>query len=133
MPSSSLSGLRRYDVILFKYSLIFFLILFPVLIGVSHSGTSYFGSPGKGFEFNYYSLNQIFPDIDTRYDHAGRPKGAKSLKAGLDLLTEVHIKNYVSGLTLHFNYDYPADPEYSSKYQFRAKVLFLDMPPPFPV
>jgi hypothetical protein len=133
MPSSTLPDSRRCEVVLFKCSLIFFLILFPVLIGVSHSGAACTGSPGKDFGISYYSLNQIFPDIDTRYDNTGRPKGAKSLKAGLDLLTEVHIKHYVPGLMFHINRYYPADTVYIQKYQFKAKVLFLDMPPPLPV
>lgn len=133
MTSSSFPDPRRYGALFFKYSLILFLIVFPVLLGGSHSGPGYIWSLSKNFEISYYSLNQIFPDFDTRYDQTGRPKGIKNLKAGISLSTTIHIKHYNPGFNRNTQYCVPVNPEYISQYNFKAKVLFLDMPPPNPV
>jgi hypothetical protein len=130
MTPSSSPDLRRYDVLFFKYTLILFLIVFPALIGISHSGPGYIWALSKNFEISYSSLNQIFPDIDTRYEHTSRPKGLKNLKAGFNLYNAINVKNNKSALTRTTHYYYPVNPEYISQYNFKAKVLFLDMPPP---
>jgi len=128
---SSFPDLRRYDVILFKYSLIVFLIIFPVLVGISNPNLSSIASKHKDLEIKYYSLNQIFPDIDTRYDHTSRPKGIKNLKAGINLFTTIHFKQNILGMVRNTHYICPVNPGYISQNNFKAKVLFLDMPPPY--
>jgi hypothetical protein len=119
----------QYKVLFFKITLLVFLVLFPVLVGSSNSGIVTVEPPSKNFEINYYSLNQIFLDIDSRYDHSSRPKGTKNQKASVNLLTVVHVEYNTPAHKQNSLY-YPAEPEYPSQYIFKAKVLLLDMPPP---
>lgn len=130
MTPSSYPDLRRYNVLLFKCCLIVFLVIIPVLLGNSNPGPSIIDSQRKDFELNYYSLAQIFPDIDSRYEQPSRPKGIKNQKTVVILLNVIHNKLCTSGLKQNTHYDNAFSPEYITSYAFKAKVLLLDMPPP---
>ena len=130
MTSSSSLEIHKYKVFLFQFYLILFLVLFPALIGHLNSGFYNTASSGKNFEISFYSLCQIYPDIDSRYDQPYRPKWLKNQRVFINLLNLIHARFHNPGLNQNTLY-YQVNPEYVSQHVIKAKVLLLDMPPPF--